>query len=301
MTKKRIGIYLLITFGIVWGVLISYLLSGGSYYEPEMEFILLFCMLAPTIGVIVTRKVTHEGFPMTGKDSLLLGIDLKHGKWIWYLLAFIGPIVYWDLGGLLYYALFPQAFDPAALDALGISRNLLFLIPLSGIAGTLLEPSFALGEEIGWRSYLYPKLEELYGTKKAVVLGGIIWGVWHFPAIYAGHNFGHGYAFEPWSGFVVFTLDTIAMGGILFCLTKKTGSVWPAAFMHAANNTFSGATILGLAYSDKNLSGVALESPLRLFILSVPTIMICIFVCRRRKHGSRWRLNSGKWAAKAKE
>lgn len=281
MTKKRLGIYLLITFGIVWGITILYLFLGGSYEAPAMEFILLLSMLSPTIGVVVTRKVTKEGFRMTGKGSLLLGIDLKNKKWLYFLLAFIAPILYWDLGILLYYAIFPQAFDLAALDTLEIPRRLLFLIPLSGISSSFLVSFFALGEEIGWRSYLYPKLEELYGTTKAVIIGGIIWGVWHFPAIYAGHNFGHDYLLEPWSGFFVFTLQTIAMGGILFYFTKKTGSVWVAAFMHGAFNAFSGTTILGLTYSDEKLSGVALESPLRLFIISIPSIIIGIILCRK--------------------
>lgn len=283
MTKKRIGIYLLITFGIVWAMIIVYLLLGGRYDDPEMEFILIFSMLVPTIAVVITRKVTREGLPMTGNGSFMLGIDLKKKKWVYFLLAFTGPILYWDLGILLYYAIFPQAFDPAALDSLGIPSRLLFLIPLSGITSTFLVPAFALGEEIGWRSYLYPKLEELYGTAKAVVIGGIIWGVWHFPAIYAGHNFGHGYFGEPWSGFLVFTLMTIGAGGILFYLTKKTGSVWSAAFMHAASNTFSGATILGLTYSDEKLSGAALESPLRLLILSIPLMLVGIVLTKRMK------------------
>ncbi len=279
MTKKRLAIYLLCSFGLVWGVTIAYFLMGGSYDTPAMECILLFSMLSPAISVLITRKLTKEGFSVTGKGSMMLGMDFRNKKWIWYLLAFLLPILYFDLGILLYYMIFPKAFYPAALNTLNIPGSLLFLIPLSGISSAFLVSFGALGEEIGWRGYLYPKLEELYGTKKAVILGGIIWGVWHFPAIYAGHNFGHGYFGEPWSGFLVFTLFTIATGGILFYFTKKTNSVWSAAFLHAANNVFSSSTILGLMYSDKRLSGVALQSPLRLLILSVPVILICIFLC----------------------
>lgn len=286
MTKKRIGIYLFITFGLVWGIMIIYMLRGGIYDSSGMQFILMFSMLCPTIGVFITRKITKEGFAVTGKNSLMLGITFQDKKWIWFLLALVAPIIYFDLGELLYYALFPQAFDPTALDSLGIPRKLLFLIPLSGISSSLLVSFGALGEEIGWRTYLYPKLEELYGTGKAVIIGGIIWGIWHFPGIYMGHNFGHGYFGEPWSGFGVFTVFTMGAGTILFYITKKTGSVWAAAFMHAANNAFASSTILGLTYSDKKLSGAALESPLRLLILSVPVIIISFFAwkfCNRKE------------------
>lgn len=43
-----------------------------------------------------------------------------------------------------------------------------------GISSSFLLSFGALGEEIGWRTYLYPKLEEPYGTTKAVIIGGII-------------------------------------------------------------------------------------------------------------------------------
>lgn len=282
MTKKRIGIYLLITFGLVWGITIGYLLCGGSYEDSAMQFILMFSMLCPSIAALVTRKITKEGFAVTGRDSLMLGIDLKNKKWIWFVLAFFMPVLYSDFGILIYYVIFPEAFDPGMLDMIEIPRSMLFLVPVAGITYSALLCSFgALGEEIGWRSYLYPKLEELFGTNKAVLFGGIIWGLWHFPAIYAGHNFGHGYFGEPWTGFVVFTIFTIVIGSILFYLTKKTGSVWAAAFMHAANNVFfGGGTILGMTYSDENLSGIGLEAPLRLLIMSIPVIAAGIFTWR---------------------
>ena len=285
MTKKRIGIYLLITFGAVWGMTIGYLLLGGAYENAAMEFILILSMLTPAIATIITRKITKEGLPVTGENSLMLGIDLKNKKWLWFLLAFLIPILYWDLGMLFYYAVFPQAFDISALDTLGIPQKLFFLLPFSGISSSFLLSFGALGEEIGWRTYLYPKLEELYGTTKAVLIGGAIWGAWHFPAIYAGHNFGHGYFLEPWSGFFVFTIDTIVTGNILFYITKKTDSVWAPAFMHAAFNTFSGFTILGMAYSEEKLSGMGLQSPVRLLLITVPGMIFStiLYIKMRKK------------------
>lgn len=281
MTKKRIGIYLLISFGLVWGMMIPYFLLGGSYEDAAVNFILTFSMLCPAIAVLITRKVTKEGLPVTGKNSLMLGIDLKNKKWLWYILALVLPIIYFDLGELLFYAIYPEAFDPSGLDSLGISRNLLFLIPLSGICSSVMISFGGLGEEIGWRTYLYPKLEELYGTTKALIIGGIIWGLWHYPAICAGHGFGHGYFGEPWTGFAVFTIDTIASGTIFYYFTKKTGSVWVAAFMHASNNTFTSITILGLTFSDQNLTGAALQSPLRLLIMELPSVVIAVFLWRK--------------------
>lgn len=279
MTKKRIGIYILLSFGIVWGMTIPYIMAGGKYEDPAMSFILAMSMLAPAVSVVITRLVTKEGFAMTGKGSMILGIDLKDKKWVWYLVALILPIIYFEAGFLLYYGIFPEAFDVSGWDKLEIPGNLVFLVPIYVISSSVILSFLALGEEIGWRSYLYPKLEELYGTGKAVVIGGIIWGVWHFPGIYAGHNFGHGYWGEPFSGFFVFTIFTIAVGTILFFITKKTGSIWPAAFMHAVNNSAIGSSILGAAYNDSNLSGIALEKIFMMSIIFVPVIIIACVIC----------------------
>lgn len=281
MTKKRIGIYLLLAFALTWGVMIPFFLLGGSYENPSTNFILTYSMLCPVIAVLITRMVTGEGLAVTGQDSLMLGLDLKNKKWIWFVLALVGPIIYLDLGELLFLGIFPQAFDPAGLDALGIPRKMLFLLPLSGIFNAVMICFGALGEEIGWRSYLYPKLEELFGTTKALLFGGIIWSVWHFPAICAGHGFGHGYFGEPWTGFLEFTLFILASGTIFYYVMKKTGSVWAAAFMHAANNALSGGTVLAMTRSEKNLTGVALQSPLRLLITGIPLIIIAIFLWRK--------------------
>ena len=43
-------------------------------------------------------------------------------------------------------------------------------------------PLFAwntFGEEFGWRAYMNQKMEPLLGTTGTVIVGGIIWGVWH--------------------------------------------------------------------------------------------------------------------------
>lgn len=287
MTKRRIGLYLLINFGLVWGITLLYLWKGGTYETSAMQFILTFSMLCPTIAVLITRRVTGEGFAVTGKGSLLLGMNMKEKRWVWYVVALLLPFVYFDLGILLFALIFPGALDVTRLDTLPFSKNCIPLMPFVVISNAVIYSFGALGEEIGWRSYLYPKLEELYGTKKAIILGGCIWGIWHYPALYAGHNFGHGYWGEPFSGFAVFTLFTIAIGAIMYDLTKKTESVWPATFLHAVNNTVAGGSVLMWMYSEENLTGPALQSPIRFLIWFVPALVLGeITILKQIKEGS---------------
>lgn len=127
-----------------------------------------------------------------------------------------------------------------------------------------------------------PKLEELFGTGRAILIGGIIWGVWHFPINMAGHNFGTGYWGEPWTGFLAFTLFTIFMNAILTYLTKKTGSVWPAAFAHAVNNGMG--SILLLYFNEDKLTGIWTQTPVSGTLREMPAMLFgvvaIVLLCR---------------------
>lgn len=42
---------------------------------------------------------------------------------------------------------------------------------------------FALGEEIGWRGYVLPRLRHL-GTRGALIVSGLLWSTWHWPLVW---------------------------------------------------------------------------------------------------------------------
>ena len=283
LLQKRLFLYLAFSFALVWIPTIVYLVAGGVYESPAMQSILTYSMLCPSMGMLLTRWITGEGFPMRGDNSLKLGIDFTGKKWIWYVVAVLLPVVYQELGMGLFYLLAPEGFDPAQLAEYGIPEKIVWLYPVSVIISCCIFSVGALGEEAGWRGYMMPKLEELFGTGKAIVIGGIIWGVWHYPAIYAGHNFGTGYLGEPWTGFLVFTLFTIGIGAILTYLTKKTGSVWPAAFLHAVNNGMG--SILYLYYNKEKVTGIMAQTPVAVFVQLFPALILgavtIVVFCRK--------------------
>ena len=80
---------------------------------------------------------------------------------------------------------------PALLALLG--TNLLVLLAvllgqaLGGPAPVLAMPYFGallvppLGEELGWRGFLYPRLAERHGPLRAALLTGAAWALWHVP------------------------------------------------------------------------------------------------------------------------
>lgn len=280
---KRLAIYLLLAFAPDWILVFLYAAHGGEYGTATMGLILALAMLCPAIAVLLTRRLTGEGMSLTGPNSLKLGMDFKNKKWIWYLLAIFLPVIYGNLGAIVVLLVYPELYDPTMVEAVGASSAIHILLPLSAIVNGVVVSFGALGEELGWRTYLYPKLEVLMGTGKAVVVGGIIWGIWHLPELLMGHGYGNDYWGEPWSGLISFTLFCIYMGGLLWFVTKVTDSVWPAAFLHAINN--AGSASLQVYINMDNIDHASPHYILALSLLHLPVLLIMIAaVLYLRKH-----------------
>jgi membrane protease YdiL (CAAX protease family) len=65
---------------------------------------------------------------------------------------------------------------------------------------------------------------------------GLIWGVWHWPVILMGHNYGLDYPGAPFLGPLAMVWFTLVLGTFLGWVTLKARSVWPAVIGHAAVN-----------------------------------------------------------------
>jgi len=109
---------------------------------------------------------------------------------------------------------------------------------------------FALGEELGWRGYLLSKLLPL-GKWPALLLSGIIWGIWHAPIVAMGHNYpGH-----PVLGPFLMIGFCLLMGIILGWLQLTSGSVWVPALAHGTLNAVAGLPPMMLAGIDLTIGG----------------------------------------------
>ena len=96
------------------------------------------------------------------------------------------------------------------------------------LEGSLLGLVVAFGEEYGWRGFLQPQLIRV-GKKRGVLLVGLIWGAWHYPVIWMGHNYpGH-----PIAGTFLMTIFCVLLAFVIGHAVLKTGSVWLAAFLLA--------------------------------------------------------------------
>lgn len=267
LTKKRLLFFLGLSFGMAWLIFFIFIFTGHTWTGSSTEMLSLVSlgMLAPAVAHVITRKITNEGFRLTGENSMMLGIDLKGRKWVFFLLAVILPVVYATLGDAVIWLMCPEAFGEAE-----VSSFVVIIYPLLAIVQGVVLSFAALGEELGWRGYMMPKLIELMGMPKAIIIGGIIWGLWHAPLTCVGHNFGMDYPGFPYLGIIVMCLFCTALGTVLMCVTIKTNSIWPAAFMHAVNNSMPSVLLLFMKQD--------VDIPMRIHILSnIPLTLLAIF------------------------
>lgn len=249
LEKKRIWLFIGLAFGLTWipGLILT--LAGMRYGDALSGFYLMACMLIPALASILVRAFTKEGFRKMGWAP-----GFQNGGWKWYLAAFFGPTLCMLLGAVAYFLIFPARFDPsgaamkAVLSQAGIAEAQIPLVMgVQLIQGLLIGPiinvPFTLGEELGWRSYLLPKLTGLYGQRKAILLSGLVWGLWHAPMIAMGHNYGTGYWGWPILGILAMVVFCLAMGSFEAFLTFRTGSVWPAAMAHSSLNAITATPV----------------------------------------------------------
>jgi len=109
--------------------------------------------------------------------------------------------------------------------------------------------TMCLGEELGWRGYLLPRLRHL-GDAKAMAIVGVIHGTWHMPIILGTSV--HYIDGDRWIIVPLFYL-TIIGGGFFFGLLRiYSGSVWPASIAHAAHNaawSFTGSFMVATGFT----------------------------------------------------
>ena len=136
----------------------------------------------------------------------ILGIEIASLGWRWYparfeVLAYLVPVLYAIPVYVACWLFVPHSFalrDFAA--AVGksfdfpnspLKSTFLLGIPIYATFGVIRSIASALGEEIGWRGFLLPRLTGTFGWRLGCLISGCIWAVWHYPLLlFADYNSG---------------------------------------------------------------------------------------------------------------
>ena len=259
---KRLVIFLVLAYAIAW---IPWIIMNANYDFKDwfmsgdggvFMWLTLLTGGAPAIAAVLTRLITKEGL-YDGMLRLKLRGNIKY-----YVIALLVPLA----GGLIRGAVLLAGLNTVNDTLSPLMRSSLVM---QAFWMSLVMAFNTFGEEYGWRAYMNPKMESLMGKPAAVIVGGILWGVWHAPLTVVGHNFGTDYWGFPWLGIVMMSGYCICTGMFLMWLTQKSGSVYPAAIAHAANNNGSlylaaavsgGLTATAGAVFSEALAGIAVQA-----------------------------------------
>lgn len=228
-TNKRLGIFLTITA-------ILLIILSWMYSKEKNSTYLVVLMVTPMLSVIITRLITKEGL-----KNLFIKPNFKK-SWNYYLVSYLGIPLVAFFGALIYFFIFPGHIDllsskfafQSGIKSMGAYYSKLFMIlPLCILINPITNIPSSFGEEFAWRGYLLPKLMEKYSTKGAVLITGIIWGLWHAPIVYMGFNYGTSH---PILGIIMMIFFCSVVNMILSYLFLKSKSIWVPVVAHASIN-----------------------------------------------------------------
>ena len=231
--------FLILTFGITYAIQYM-LISDGIRFDKDIVqhtplYWLLLIMWAPGLAALVAVKLEKNT-----EQTIAQSLSLRLGSIGPYLLmVMVVPLLFAAMYGISWlFGLATPDFDMTSLNAIAGGREdvtpesvMQVYLPMSILLGPILHFIFGLGEELGWRGYLLPRLMP-YGKPVAYIATGILWGLWHLPIILVGFNYpGH-----PIAGIAMMCLLTSAFGILLNEMMLHYRSVLLAAFIHAAVN-----------------------------------------------------------------
>ncbi|MEO6012723.1 MAG: CPBP family intramembrane glutamic endopeptidase [Devosia sp.] len=188
----------------------------GAYALPIV-------MMTPLASVLIMKLiVTREGYRRAGWSDLGLG---TLGLRVWELAFGLPFMVLLISYGIVW------AIGIAGVSLPADPIDFLLNVAISFFMGLVL----CLGEEIGWRGYLLPKLLP-YGRTFAMVVTGLLQALWHVPfLVFTTVYHGEGNALLTVPLFVM----TMTIAGILFGYLRIAGkSTWPAAIAHSIFNSY---------------------------------------------------------------
>ena len=203
--------------------------KGWTVHSPAWGALAIVAMWAPALGRFVALRTIDRDFratlPLhrwgaTGTQGVLWPVVVPLAVYgAAYAIAWQVGLAQWSPGG--------GRWTTGAQIVLNVIVNLAIL----GVFGTFT----ALGEEIGWRGYLQPRLDAA-GVRYSVVLVSLAWTAFHTPLIV-----GAGYVDTGsfWRSIGISAALDLSLAFIWAHESYRARSLWPAVFFHSFHNTIS--------------------------------------------------------------
>ncbi len=272
---KKIGCFHGLTM-LFSGVFEALVLHAGKMDAGNLLYV-TGSMWSPALAAFGTKRLFGESI-----RDLPWGWGRSKYAWLGYLIpiAYAAPVylLVWltGLGGFADAAFVRQTAETFGWKNCPPGIVLALFVLFTGTLGLVGKTSRALGEEIGWRGFLVPELAKVTGFAGVALISGAMWAIYHFPVlIFADYNAGT----PVWFGLSCFTVGVIAESFIFAWLTLRSGSLWPAAFMHGSHNLWVQSILTPLTRDTGPTAYIIDEFGIGLLITTV--IAAIIVWCKR--------------------
>jgi membrane protease YdiL (CAAX protease family) len=212
---------------VIWFVALTFAFSSIFYVLAARAGDLSAAGGLLVMGLMWTPGLVALGLQLRFRCTLR-GLGWGLGGWRYWAVGYFVPILY----ALVTYAvIWSTPLADVDQEMFGRLRVRWYLLGV----GTLTSCLFALGEEIGWRGYLVPRLARVSSFDRTSVVSGLIWAVWHYPLILvAGYSGGA----PVWYSMLCFAVMVIGISFLYTWVTLGSGSVWPAMLLHGSHNLY---------------------------------------------------------------
>jgi membrane protease YdiL (CAAX protease family) len=227
--KTEVALFLAITFGITWAIAVM-ALGFSAWFEAHFGPLsssspfFYVAVWAPNIAALVLTSA--RGGVAAVKDLFSRLFRWRASAWVWFAALAFYPAL------MLIVQCIGLAFGrPLATPDVWLA----VAIGVFNLPALLLGP---LGEELGWRGYLLPRMLQRMRPASAALVVGSIWMLWHLPAFFASGL--------PQSGMAlpVFVIAGIALSVfVTWLFVNANQSILIAGvFPHAIANAYGAAT-----------------------------------------------------------
>ena len=226
---RALLIFFCISTGTTTAIALVMAQMGWTVTSPAWSALVPIAMWAPALAAFVARRLEHPRFTtgmslrrwgITGAQVILVPIAMPLAVYgIAYVIALSAGFASWNPGGGKW------------TTGSQIAANLVINLALLGVIGTLT----AMGEEIGWRGYLQPRLDAA-GVRTSIVIVWLFQLAYHVPLM-----IGAGYSEVGGLGtsLALFAIGDLPISFLLARESYRARSLWPAVFLHSFHNTIS--------------------------------------------------------------
>jgi uncharacterized protein len=253
---KEVVAFLAITYGLALALVVAL---------PDAGLNVGLTALFPTVAVVI---LTFTMFRRGTRRELWRGTGLGRAglrSWGW---AFGIPILL--CGGAFGAALLVGAGQPRPLHISGLTA---LSFALNSVDKLLFGLTILMGEEIGWRGFMLPRIQQLTGKRRAALVTGFAHGCFHLPLILIATTYDTDGS--RWIAAPAAVLLITAAGVFYAWLKDRSGSVWPVAIGHTfANTTFDWGFAAFASTTSGSLAFVAGETG----VATVATVTVLALV-----------------------